>query len=88
MNSSDVTSLQKLYASMFGAVERFARYFGKSLDQLEPDHIYQYQADVLHQRKLAVGTVGAQTAGLRFFFVRPLKRLFPPDSMRWRRGGS
>ena len=35
----------------------------------------------MHERKLAVGTVVAQTAGLRFFFVRTLKRRFPPDSI-------
>ncbi len=64
-----------------GAVERFARYFGKPPDQLGPDHIRQYQAHRLHERKLAVGTVVAQTAGLRFFFVRTLKRRFPPDSI-------
>ena len=60
-----------------GAVERFARYFDKPPDQLGPDHIRQYQAHLLHERKLAVGTVVAQTAGLRFFFVRTLKRRFP-----------
>src|SRR5271156_4363369 len=64
-----------------GAVERFARYFGKPPDQLGPDHIRQYQAHLLHERKLAVGTVVAQTAELRFFFVRTLKRRFPPDSI-------
>jgi integrase/recombinase XerD len=64
-----------------GAVERFARYFGKPPDQLGPDHIRQYQAHLLHERKLAVGTVVAQTAGRRFFFVRTLKRRFPPDSI-------
>ncbi len=64
-----------------GAVERFARFFGKPPDQLGPDHIRQYQAHLLHERKLAVGTVVAQTAGLRFFFVRTLKRRFPPDSI-------
>ena len=64
-----------------GAVERFARHFGKPPDQLGPDHIRQYQAYLLHERKLAVGTVVAQTAGLRFFFVRTLKRRFPPDSI-------
>jgi len=64
-----------------GAVERFARYFGKPPDQLGPDHIRQYQAHLLHERKLAAGTVVAQTAGLRFFFVRTLKRRFPPDSI-------
>jgi len=63
------------------AVERFARHFGKPPDQLGPDHIRRYQAHLLHERKLAVGTVVAQTAGLRFFFVRTLKRRFPPDSI-------
>jgi site-specific recombinase XerD len=64
-----------------GAVERFARYFGKPPDQLGPDHIREYQGYLLHERKLAVGTVVAPTAGLRFFFVRTLKRRFPPDSI-------
>jgi integrase/recombinase XerD len=64
-----------------GAVERFARHFGKPPDRLGPDHIRRYQAYLLHERKLAVGTVVAQTAGLRFFFVRTLKRRFPPDSI-------
>ena len=64
-----------------GAVERFARHFGKPPDQLGPEQIRPYQAHLLHERKLAVGTVVAQTAGLRFFFVRTLKRRFPPDSI-------
>ena len=64
-----------------GAVERFARYFGKPPDQLGPDHIRQWQAHLLHERKLAVGTVVNQVAGLRFFFRRTLKRRFPPDSI-------
>ena len=54
-----------------GAVERFARYFGKPPDQLGPEHIRQWQAHLLHERKLSVGTVVAQVAGLRFFFVAP-----------------
>ena len=54
-----------------GAVERFARYFGKPPDQLGPEHIRQWQAHLLHERKLAVGTVVAQVAGLRFFSFAP-----------------
>jgi site-specific recombinase XerD len=64
-----------------GAVERFSRYFGKPPDRLGPDHIRQWQAHLLHERKLAVGTVVNHVAGLRFFFRRVLKRRFPPDSI-------
>jgi len=64
-----------------GAVERFARFFGKPPDQLGPDHIRQWQAHLLHERRLAVGTVVNHVAALRFFFRRTLKRRFPPDSI-------
>jgi site-specific recombinase XerD len=64
-----------------GAVERFAGYFGKPPDQLGPEHIREWQAHLLHKRKLAPGSVVAQVAALRFFFVRALKRRFPPDSI-------
>ena len=61
-----------------GAVERFARFFGKPPDQLGPDHIRQWQAHLLHERKLAVGTVVNHVAALRFFFRRTLKAVFHP----------
>jgi integrase len=64
-----------------GAVEQFARYFGKPPDRLGPDQIRQWQAYLLHERKLAVGTVVNRVAALRFFFRRVLKRRFPPDSI-------
>jgi integrase/recombinase XerD len=64
-----------------GAVEQFARYCGKPPDRLGPDHIRQWQAYLLHERKLAVGTVVNRVAALRFFFRRVLKRRFPPDSI-------
>jgi integrase/recombinase XerD len=64
-----------------GAVERFARYFDKRPDRLGPDHIRQWQAHLLHERKLAVGTVVNHVAALRFFFRRVLKRRLPIDSI-------
>ena len=67
--------------SYIGAVERFARFFGKPPDRLGPDHIRKWQAHLLHERKLAVGTVVNQVAALRFFFRRVLKRRLPPDSI-------
>ena len=56
------------------AVADFARHFGKPPDQLGSDELRSYQAYLLKRRKLAVNTVVARVAALRFFFVRTLKR--------------
>ena len=55
-------------------VERFAQHFGKSPDQLGPDHLRSYQAYLLRERKLCPGSVENHVAALRFFFVRTLRR--------------
>jgi integrase/recombinase XerD len=49
------------------AVEQFAVHFGKSPDKLGPDDLRSYQAYLLAERKLAVGSVVARVAALRFF---------------------
>ena len=56
------------------AVEEFANHYGKSPDKLGLNELRSYQAYLLKERKLAVGTVVNHVAGLRFFFVRTLKR--------------
>jgi integrase/recombinase XerD len=56
------------------AVQQFAVHFGKSPDKLGPDELRSYQAYLLVERKLAVASVVARVAALRFFFVRTLKR--------------
>jgi site-specific recombinase XerD len=56
------------------AVALFAKHFGKRPDQLGPDELRTYQAYLLRERKLAVGSVIARVAALRFFYVRTLKR--------------
>ncbi len=84
-NYSPATIRQYLYT-----VTDFAKYFGKSPDKLGPDHLRTFQAYLLADRKLAVGTVVARVAALRFFFVRTLKRYeftrdLPYPKRRWRR---
>ena len=64
-----------------GAIERFAQYLGKPPYQLGPDHIHQWQAYLLHDKKLAVGSVVNQVAALRFFFRRTLKQRISADSI-------
>src|SRR5688572_32251883 len=55
-------------------VRDFAKHFNRSPDQLGPDEIRAYQAYLLEGRKLEPRTIGLYTAGLRFLFVKTLKR--------------
>jgi integrase/recombinase XerD len=54
------------------AVQQFAVHFGRSPDKLGPNDLRSYQAYLLVERKLAVASVVARVAALRFFFVRTL----------------
>jgi len=56
------------------AVEEFARYFGQPPNKLEQEQLRRYQLHLLHDRKLAVGTIIGRIAALRFFFVKVLRR--------------
>jgi site-specific recombinase XerD len=55
-------------------IEDLARYFKRPPDQLEPEHIRQYQAYLFRDRKLAANTVNQRTGALRFFFITVLKK--------------
>ena len=55
-------------------LKAFHRYSGKRLDHVGPDDLRRYQVYLLEERRLAVGTVVAQLAALRFFYLRVLKR--------------
>ena len=55
-------------------VEQFARYFGRSPDQLGLEHLRSYQVYLLKQRKLDPSSVENHVSALRFFFVRTLNR--------------
>jgi site-specific recombinase XerD len=63
------------------AVADFARHFGRSPDKLGPNELRTYQAYLLRDRKLAVGSVVGLVAALRFFFNKTLKRRFPPNDI-------
>src|SRR4051812_20657598 len=55
-------------------IEDLARYFKRSPDQLEPEHIRQYQAYLFRDRKLSPNTVNQRTGALRFFFITVLRK--------------
>ena len=56
------------------AVERFAKHFHRSPDQLNHTHLREYQAYLLRERRLEPRTVKLHVSALRFFFVKTLKR--------------
>jgi integrase/recombinase XerD len=56
------------------AIKDFAAYFKRSPDQLGPQHVREYQAYLLRDRKLSPNTVNMRTGALRFFFVTTLKK--------------
>ena len=65
------------------AVEQFARHFDKPPDKLGLEHLRTYQAYLLKQRKLAVGTVVSQVAALSFLFLLPLDLPGWNSFLRW-----
>jgi len=62
-------------------IEDFARYFHRSPDQLEPEHIRAYTAHLFRDRKLSDNTVNQMIGALRFFFLKTLKRPWYGDEM-------
>ena len=55
-------------------VSQFARYFGKSPDQLGPEHIRTYQIYLTNEKKLAPASIHIAIAALRFFYKVTLKK--------------
>jgi len=68
-NLSEVTS--RLY---LGATDRFARYFGRSPDQLGPEHVREFFLHLLDEEKVTPRTVQLYRSALKFLYVRTLRR--------------
>ena len=56
------------------AVKQFAEYFSRSPERLGAEEIRRYQLYLLHERKLALGTVKNHISALRFLYKKTLKR--------------
>src|SRR5260370_34573181 len=56
------------------AVQQFAEYFGRSPEQMGAEDLRRYQIHLLHERKLALGTVENCISALRFLYKKTLKR--------------
>ena len=55
-------------------VEDFADYFHRPPDQLGPEHIREYQAQLFTHKHLSPNTVIQRLAALRFFFIKTLRK--------------
>jgi integrase/recombinase XerD len=55
-------------------LKAFHRHIGKWLDHVGSDDLRRYQVYLLEERRLTVGTVVAQLAAFRFFYLRVLER--------------
>src|ERR1700730_12071278 len=56
------------------AVQQFAEYFSRSPEQMGAEELHRYQLYLLHERKLALGTVENHISALRFLYKKTLKR--------------
>ena len=65
---------QETTRAYVNAIKDFASYFNRPPDQLGPEHVREYQAYLLRERKLSPNTVNTRTGALRFFFVTTLKK--------------
>src|SRR5258706_144417 len=65
---------QTTITSYIRTIEDFARYFRRPPDQLNPEHIREYQAYLFRERKLAASTVTQRLAALRFFYTRTINK--------------
>src|SRR6266446_6327054 len=55
-------------------MQRFAEYFGRSPEQMGGEFLRRYQLYLLHERKLALGTVENCISALRFLCKKTLTR--------------
>jgi site-specific recombinase XerD len=72
---------QATASSYVCAIRQFAAYFHRSPDQLNAEHVREYQLHLLQERKLHPRTVSVQTAALRFLFNKVLKRRLSRDDL-------
>ena len=74
---------QTTVKSYIRSVKAFAEYFHQPPDQLGPEHIRTWQVHLLQEKKIGVRTVRNETAALRFFFVKTLKRTYPFEEIAY-----
>jgi len=67
-------SSEETITTYLGCVERFVRYYGQSLEQLNAEQVRSYLLYLLGERKLSWPALHVNRAALRFLSVRVLKQ--------------
>jgi integrase/recombinase XerD len=75
-------SSEETIATYFGCVERFARYYGQSPEQLNAEQVRAYLLHLLNERKLSWPAIHVARAALRFLSVRVLKQRWFDDEIQ------
>ena len=76
-NSSDET-----IETYIGCVQRFARYYGQSPEQLSAEQVRSYLLHLLNEKKLSWPAIHVARAALRFLYVRVLKQCWFDDEIQ------
>jgi len=63
------------------SVQAFAEHFHTRPDHLGLEHIRAWQAHLFQEKKLSASSVARDTAALRFFFVKTLRRPYPVEAV-------
>lgn len=72
---------QNTQLSYVQQVSAFARYFGRSPEELGPEQVRVYQSHLVMDRHLTASSVGTATAALRFLYRVTLRRNWAPDDI-------
>jgi len=79
-------SSEETICRYIGCIERFARHFHQSPEQLEAEQVRSYLLYLLEERHLSWSTIHVSRAALRFLYVRVLKqRWFDEEIQRPKR---
>lgn len=65
------------------ALKEFAAYYNKPPDKLGPKHVSQFQLHLIRDLKLSPKTVIQHISAIRFFYLRTLKRYYPPSEFSY-----
>src|SRR5919199_1645383 len=75
-------SSEETIETYIGCVQRFARYYGQSPEQVSAEQVRSYLLHLLNEKKLSWPAIHVARAALRFLYVRVLKQRWFDDEIQ------